>query len=308
MTKLHPSARAVGSSTPVPAGPPDLAERVAAYYRETTVESYLVWAGDALALHLGLSDGTPLDDHADLERELLAMNALLAERASIGAGDRVLDAGCGVGGSALWLARERGAEVVGVTLDPGQVELACRFASEPGITRVRFEQQDFRATRFDPASFDVVWNLESLCHIGDPSAYFAHAFALLSGGGRLVCADFFRGRGGPECEAMCAGWVLPALQSATEVADALRGAGFVDVELHELTPRVLPAARVMAKLSARELLHLELEVAAGAPRRPTYEAHFQAAIGAAAGLASGGVTYALVCATRPPSPARGRAA
>lgn len=285
-----------------------LEERVAAYYRETTVDSYLVWAGNTLALHLGLSDGTPLGDRADFERELLAMNALLAERAAIGEGDRVLDAGCGVGGSSLWLAHERGATVVGVTLDAGQAELARRFASERGITGVRFERQDFTATTFAPASFDVVWNLESLCHIGDPTAYFAHALTLLDEGGRLVCADFFRGRGGPACEAMCAGWVLPALQSATEVADALRAAGFVDVELHTLTPRVVPTAQAMAQMSIQELLRLEIAAATGAPRRPTIEAHFKAAMGAAAGLADGSITYALVCATRPPSPTRRRAA
>lgn len=283
-------------------GTPDwLKQRVAAYYQETTEESYLAWAGDALALHLGLSDDpAAITDRAVLERGLVAMNALLADHARVGAGTRVLDAGSGVGGSSIWLSRERGASVVGVTLDPGQVALARRYAAERGAAGATFATMDFASTTFAAGSFDVVWNLESLCHAGHPRAYFAHAFELLADGGRFVCADFFRGRGGPDCDAMCEGWVLPDLQTPEAIADELRAAGFGSVEIIDLTARVIRSAEVMGSIGSHQVLKLKLAAATGAAPRPSYESHFRASFAAAAGLASGEITYALVAAARPP--------
>ena len=77
---------------------------VRGYYAEST-ELYLRnWAGTARAFHLGLDDGTC----ATRDEALLASNAYLARRAGVEAGTRVLDAGCGVGGSSTWLATHQG--------------------------------------------------------------------------------------------------------------------------------------------------------------------------------------------------------
>jgi cyclopropane fatty-acyl-phospholipid synthase-like methyltransferase len=222
------------------------AQRVVDYYQATTVPSYLVWAGEALALHLGCGDGGGGDDRKAHEASLLEMNAQLAAAAHVAPGARVLDAGCGVGGSALWLAQERRATVTGVSLDPRQIDLARRFSADRRVAGVHFECADFTHTTFGPGSFDVVWNLESLCHVADVRGYVSHARALLSPGGRFVCGDFFRDRGGPDCDAMCEGWALPNLGSAQALARALADAGFEDVRLRDLTAQVSWSARWMA--------------------------------------------------------------
>src|SRR5262249_27328771 len=48
--------------------------------------------------------------------------ARLAKRAAIPPGACVLDVGCGFGASALWLARQRGCTVTGITISPVQLE------------------------------------------------------------------------------------------------------------------------------------------------------------------------------------------
>lgn len=277
-----------------------LTQRVVDYYQLTTERSYLVWAGDALGLHLGFGDGGAAAgtlDRAALDTSLLAMNAALATQARVTRGTRVLDAGCGVGGSSIWLDRELGALVTGVTLDPKQVELARGFAARLGARGARFECADFTASGLPRGSFDVVWNLESLCHVADVAKFLSHARTLLARGGRLVCGDFFRGRGGAHCDAMCDGWVLPALLSPDELSAALTTAGFDDVQVRDLTPDVLPSARWMATTATFELVRLGMAEATGAPPSPALEAHYTAAVGAAAGLASGEIVYALVSAT-----------
>src|SRR3954468_14084158 len=52
----------------------------------------------------------------------------LAQRAGIPHATRVLDVGCGMGGSAFWLARELGCSVFGITLSPVQVAIATKRA------------------------------------------------------------------------------------------------------------------------------------------------------------------------------------
>src|SRR5918998_649666 len=63
----------------------------------------------------------------------------LARRAGIVRGSRVLDVGCGVGGSTLWLARNLDCTVVGITISPVQAEMATEKARKEGLQkRARF--------------------------------------------------------------------------------------------------------------------------------------------------------------------------
>ena len=63
---------------------------------------------------------------------LVRNNEVLADIAAVQPGERVLDAGCGVGGSSCWLAQHREATVVGITLVPDQVARARAIARARG--------------------------------------------------------------------------------------------------------------------------------------------------------------------------------
>src|SRR5262249_58415583 len=102
-------------------------------------------------------------------------------------------AGCGVGGSAVWLARTHAVEVVGVTLVASQVVRARRFAETSGVTgRVTFEQQDYTHTTFPDGTFDVVWAMESICHAPEKGLFVQEARRLLKPGGRLGVVEYMR--------------------------------------------------------------------------------------------------------------------
>src|SRR5262249_6391676 len=64
------------------------------------------------------------EDEESPETAQVQLVARLAARAAIPQGARVLDVGCGIGGSALWLARHRGCSVTGITISPVQVKRA----------------------------------------------------------------------------------------------------------------------------------------------------------------------------------------
>jgi cyclopropane fatty-acyl-phospholipid synthase-like methyltransferase len=165
-------------------------ERVNTYYRETWFDYRAVWLHqEDVAFHFGYWQKGVRTHRA----ALLNANRVLADIARVQPGDRVLDAGCAHGGSSLWLAEQRAAEVVGITVVPGQARAARSLAATRGLdSRVTFEVRDYTQTGLEPGSLDVVWALESLCHAAQKRLFYREAARLLRPGGRLVVADYMR--------------------------------------------------------------------------------------------------------------------
>jgi tocopherol O-methyltransferase len=115
----------------------------------------------------------------------------LVAHAGIPAGAHVLDAGCGVGGSALYLAGEHGCTVEGVNLSGAQVDRARQKAQAAGLAeRARFRQADALQTGCADSCFDAVWAVEILMHVPDRAAFFAEALRVLRPGGVLAVATW----------------------------------------------------------------------------------------------------------------------
>ncbi len=99
-------------------------------------------------------------------------------------GMQVLDAGCGTGGALNWLLGEvsPAGRVVGVDLAEAHVA-AARIHAAPGIQLHRANLLD---DLFEPASFDLVWCVNTINHLSDPLAGMAHLATLLRPGGRIA--------------------------------------------------------------------------------------------------------------------------
>jgi cyclopropane fatty-acyl-phospholipid synthase-like methyltransferase len=223
------------------------------YYDETWLDYRFFWLNETtLSVHFGYSDETT-HSHAD---SLLNMNRVLADRAVIRQGERVFDAGCGVGGSSFWLAQQRGAEVVGVTPVANQVTQARRFAARRKLTRqVHFEQADYTNTFFPDASFDVVWALESVCHAQDKAAFYREAARLLRPGGRLVVAEYMRKAracgilGERLLHKWLDGWAIPDLDTPDEHLSSMSASGFTDIQIDDVTVHTHPSLRRLHQIT-----------------------------------------------------------
>jgi tocopherol O-methyltransferase len=114
----------------------------------------------------------------------------LAERAGVPRGARVVDIGCGLGGSVLWLAQQFDCEVTGITISPVQARMGAARAKSLGLThRTQFQVRDANEWQPEPASVDVIWIMESSEHFRDKPLFFERcATALKPGGVLAVCA------------------------------------------------------------------------------------------------------------------------
>lgn len=162
-------------------------------------------------------------------------NRIMAERAGIEPGSRVVDVGCGYGETALFLVREYGARVVGTNISQKELELARQRAQEEGLThKASFEYGDFHKTPFDDGAFDVVWSQEAFLHGVDKQSILDECYRILAPGGRLVISDLLARQHLPEDERqqIYARLRLAEMWSPEEYVAGLREAGFT-VEVSE---------------------------------------------------------------------------
>ncbi|MDE3138166.1 MAG: class I SAM-dependent methyltransferase [Acidobacteriota bacterium] len=116
----------------------------------------------------------------------------MARAAGIQRGARLLDVGCGFGGSSVYLAQKYGVEATGITISPVQVEMAVAAAAANGPVRAKFVLMDAQEMTFRPSSFDVVWSLESISHYQRKKEFFASAARLLRPQGTFAIIDWFK--------------------------------------------------------------------------------------------------------------------
>ncbi len=115
----------------------------------------------------------------------------LARAARLQPGKKLLDVGCGFGASSLYLARRYGVAATGITISPVQVEMAGAAAAAERA-RAKFLLMDAQAMTFPPASFDVVWSVESISHYERKRQFFASAARLLPPRGTFALIDWFK--------------------------------------------------------------------------------------------------------------------
>lgn len=117
----------------------------------------------------------------------------LAELGGIESGARVLDVGCGIGGSSIWLAEQLGCEVTGITISPVQVQMAAEAAAHLK-NRPTFLLDDANDLSVK-GSFDIVWAMEVISHLSNRSEFFRRMSALLVPGGKFCAAAWLKREG-----------------------------------------------------------------------------------------------------------------
>jgi tocopherol O-methyltransferase len=155
-----------------------------------------------------------------------------------GRAGRLVDIGCGYGGTARRFATRHGADVVGYTLSREQA------AQAPAAPNVEIRVGDWLRNDLPEASFDGAYAIESTEHMADKPGFFAQAFRVLRPGGRLVvCAWLAAEDVGPIAirhllEPICREGRLASMGSRSDYEAMARTAGFTRAGYEDVSLQV----------------------------------------------------------------------
>ncbi len=159
-------------------------------------------------------------------------------------GARVLDAGCGLGGSSFVMARELDLTVTGIDLSLNMLEIARSKLEKYGLqNQVTLIHGDCCELDFS-TPFDAIYSRDVFLHIHDKQLLFDVLFKNLAKDGKLLFTDYCCGEKpwSEDFEAYVEDRQY-CLHTLDEYQNLVQAAGFVDVECEDLTERFIDILR-----------------------------------------------------------------
>ncbi|MBU1941040.1 MAG: methyltransferase domain-containing protein, partial [Candidatus Thermoplasmatota archaeon] len=171
----------------------NLDSSVGSFYQKVWPEYVRWWhVEETLGLHYAYYDDTT----NTFQQAILKMNDFAGQLLNLDqtkAKQHVLDAGCGVGGTAIYLGNKYPSTwFTGITICPDQVKLAKKFTSEKNVDNVDFFVQNYLHTDFSDCLFDGVLALESINHTDKYQTFIHEMYRVLKSEGRFVILDLFQ--------------------------------------------------------------------------------------------------------------------
>jgi tocopherol O-methyltransferase len=141
------------------------------------------------------TDGTEKKDRRQAQIDLIEE---LLNWANIQQANQILDVGCGIGGSTLYLADKYKACATGITLSPVQADRAKERArvmqmeanQASQLPYAQFQVSDALNMPFSDQFFDLVWSLESGEHMPDKARFLQECYRVLQPGGTFLMATW----------------------------------------------------------------------------------------------------------------------
>jgi len=155
--------------------------------------------------------------------------------------DKILDVGCGIGGSAFYMAKRFGVQVYGYDLSVNMINIANDLTMEQKANvkhAVQFYVEDATLMDYPDQFYDMVYSRDTILHIKDKKALFEMFYRTLKPGGKVVITDYCHGDK-PQHSQHFVDYVKSRgyhLHTVKEYGKILESAGFVDVEATNMTP------------------------------------------------------------------------
>lgn len=159
----------------------------------------------------------------------------IADSIRVGAGNRILDVGSGIGGPARYFANRFGCRVTGIDLTPEFCAVARHLTRLLHFEdRVEFETGDALAMPFADGSFDGAYSMNVSMNIADKGAFYREICRVLRPGGWLALSEIAKGEGAdPDYPTPWAGSARTSFLATPEkTRRGLVDAGFEVVRLH----------------------------------------------------------------------------
>lgn len=170
----------------------ELNQRIQQFYDSSSELWEQIWGEHMHHGYYG-ADGQQPKDRRQAQIDLIEE---LLQWAAVPQAEHILDVGCGIGGSSLYLAEKFQAQVTGITLSPVQASRAIartqamNASDQSPPLQARFLVADALVMPFADNSFDLVWSLESGEHMPDKQQFLQECYRVLKPGGTLILATW----------------------------------------------------------------------------------------------------------------------
>ena len=161
----------------------------------TVASAYDAWTQDKLLerlwgehIHLGFYPPKNKIDFREAKVQFVHELVSWSGLDKLPRGSRVLDVGCGIGGSSRILANYYGFNVTGITISPAQVKRAKELT--PYECKCNFKVMDALDLKFEDGAFDGVWSVEAGAHMNNKTKFADQMLRTLRPGGYLALADW----------------------------------------------------------------------------------------------------------------------
>lgn len=231
---------------------------VARWYDESTT-SFFTKYWDDQHLHFGYYDES-CDSIEHCKSALERMIEKIIEPAVFDKTDTVVDAGCGIGGTANYLASRFGCRVFGFNVSRKQIDIAKQLASERKLEKlVQIGYADCSDIfPISGNSVDKVVSIEAACHFEDKLKFMKESARMLKPNGFLLMSDWVTTRNATLreksvfLERLCKAWHIRQLESLQSYSRMLREVGLECVHIFDLKPFIDPNL-ILVKRAAEAL-------------------------------------------------------
>ncbi|TXG48746.1 hypothetical protein EZV62_024621 [Acer yangbiense] len=199
--------------------------------------------------------------------------------------ERVVDVGCGIGGSSRYISRKFGAKCLGITLSPVQAQRANALAAAQGLADlVSFQVADALEQPFPDGQFDLVWSMESGEHMPDKKKFVSELARVAAPGAVIIIVTWCHRDLAPSEQSLqqwekellnkiCNAYYLPAWCSTADYVELLQSLSLQDIKAADwfqyvapFWPAVIRSALTWKGLTS--LLHSGLKTIKGAFAMP----------------------------------------
>ncbi|MFC5720771.1 geranyl diphosphate 2-C-methyltransferase [Streptomyces gamaensis] len=190
---------------------------------------------------------------AELHRlESAQADVLLDHLGPLTPGHRLLDAGCGRGGTSIMANARFGCRVDGISISRAQVDFANTQARKRGVDgQVRYHFRNMLDTGLPTGAFQAIWNNESTMYVDLHELFAEHARQLAFGGRYTVitgCSNDVTG-GRSKAVSRIDEHYTCNIHPRSHYFKAMAANGLVPINVVDLTPAAIPYWELRAQSS-----------------------------------------------------------